>query len=898
MSAVLKVRDIIIRIVSIILLLVSLAMVVYLSWIIFGNWYLHLDHPIGGDYYTGLTYATYFAKYLPFPPSGWLNFWNSGVPLIGGYQWLTFYIFLPLTRFFDTMTSLDYFSVTAIIFFFMSCHLLYFQLSKNHMVALSLSLIGLTSQSVYFQLTASGLITGSSMQFYLPLSLFFLLRFLEYPRRIRLLLLAALVNGLAILHHPAMSILFVAIPSIIIFLVHIFMQPTHLKKWLGLFFTFVLFTTGIGSMALFPYLLQMSFNEIASKCDNPQCWGIYPYHIERWLGWLPVIVFISTVILTAALKAVNIYLNKKISWKTLTPIYCGLLIITIYPVAAYFHLIDNLANSIFPRRMLWALLVMLLAATAANFRFYTRFNRWVGWGSSLAFMVTIFMVLPMKISSFNDIRIEPQLPSEVPNSVPNNIYKMVLPKFKDAGTAQMYLKDIASLQKTNTRIDIHSAAVTQWWNLTSAVPVTRGYTSGFNRDNIIWTYYLQDALKTDQPGKITDTIVLNRAKFLFDAFGVGYTAYTDYHPVVAASEKLYEQNGNIFKTLRSDVSSTIVSATNSDPILFVGDDEGYHTFIALLSNLNLNSRFFIPVKGPQNVSDLKASELNHFTTLFLYRFDGNLNILEKYIKNGGKVFIEFGSLKKIPKNNDNYFSSFSLSQTESDSWEATIDKNAQELSQVDVNTFAPLLYKTDPWKLITFSREKLPQGSEILLSQRAEPLIIKDTYGSGLVYMSGMNLPFHIVEYANEAESLLFNNIMQNLFVHYDQPQPPQITKHDPGNIEINLNEAKNIFFKENYHPGWKAKINGTQLPVYNAGTNFIYIPISNNNGNILKITFEGTVFTWGLWYLTLCTLLLLFIVVLLPRYSIHIFSKVMQPFLHLVQTHTRKLESDEHDKY
>jgi len=80
----LNLKKILLPFLSLIILFISLGLITYLWWQILANWYLHLPSPIGGDYYTGLTYAKYFAQHLPLPPSGWLAFWNGGGPLIGG----------------------------------------------------------------------------------------------------------------------------------------------------------------------------------------------------------------------------------------------------------------------------------------------------------------------------------------------------------------------------------------------------------------------------------------------------------------------------------------------------------------------------------------------------------------------------------------------------------------------------------------------------------------------------------------------------------------------------------------------------------------------------------------------------------------------------------------------
>lgn len=880
------------------ILIISLAAVAYGTWIIFGKWYIQLNHPIGGDYYTGLTYASQLMKHLPLPPQGWLSFWNSGVPLIGGYQWFMFYLLTPVTYFFDVVTGLNYFSVISIIIFFVASHLLYFQISKNHLIALTLSGIGLTSHAPYYQLTSAGLITGSSMQLYLPLSLFFLLRFLEYPLRIRLLLLSAGINGIALLHHPVMSLLFVTLPTLVIFLAHIVFRTSKREKWWASFFLFLLFTVLIGSMGIFPFLSQMSFQEIASSCNNPQCWGIYPFHIERWLGWLPVVVFSLSLIAIILIKIIAAYFNKKISLKPLIPLLCGTLIVSAYPIAAYTHLINTLSNSIFPRRMFWAVLVLFLVVTAENFKILSKFNKWTGWLLSMLFFLVIFVLLPVKLQSNNSLQLHYNFAEEAPNAVPNYIHTVILPQFEDAEMRQDYLKGNQIPQNFNTRIDIHNASVIQWWNLASNIGVTRGYTSGFNKDNFVWTYYFQDALKKDEQKNIPNTIILNRAKFLFDAFGVGYTSHTDYHSTIVGNKELYSEGNHIFDTLNTEISSPIIQTTNSSPILFVGDDQGYSTFIRLLSNLNLNSKFLIPVKGPHNLTQLSESDLKKFNVLFLYRFKGNLDLLDTFIRNGGKVFVELGSIAKIPKNLGNALSDIKLNESNPVNWQLLLNESSSESMDVEIEAFAPLRYKNSTWKVVSIFLDQIPQNGQVLLSHDKEALLFNYEYGNGSIYVSGLNLPFHIIEYENTSEGNLMRNIIRKLVTSQKQPEQPLVTRPTPEEVTIDLTGYNNIYFKENYHLGWKAETDFEELQIYKAGMNFMYIPIPQHQTGTVRLTFKGTFFSWTLWYLTIVSLILLTGILVFPALSIKIYGKIFHPLILIWQNVSKRLKSDEHEMY
>ena len=95
----------------------------------------------------------------------------------------------------------------------------------------------------------------------------------------------------------------------------------------------------------------------------------------------------------------------------------------------------------------------------------------------------------------------------------------------------------------------------------------------------------------------------------------------------------------------------------------------------------------------------------------------------------------------------------------------------------------------------------------------------------------------------------------------------------------------KIIYFKENYHPGWTATVNGEKAPVYNAGLGFMYIPVpseSRNQTSNITLNFRGSLTTWSLPLLSLLALLLALIYSLTTRpfkaIDKHIYKKLVIP--------------------
>lgn len=883
------------RFLSFLILLASLIFIVSIWWQTLVVWYLHLTHPVGGDFYTGLTYAVQIAKHVSLPPAGWFSFWNAGTPIVGGYQWLIFYLIVPLIPIFGVYKALDVISLGSILLYFLFAHLLFWQITKNHLISLGLTLINLTSQAVYYQLIIGGMITGSTMQFYLPLSLFFLYRFFESPYRMRAFMATGIVNAISIIHHPALGILFVVLPTVTTFIIKEFTSKTQKHIIIYRFLKYILSLFSVGAIGIFPFLFSMSLTETASKCDNPQCWGIYPYHIERWLGWLPIWLVIISLLLTLGVVVMRKIFGHRTSIKFLAGPAVALIISILYPVAAYFHMIPSLANSIFPRRMFWVILLMILVFNAHVYILIHRSARLAGWTLSIVFIVVLSLVLPLRIKSNFKIELSPPHTGDIPNTVPNYIHQWIIPKYAKNEPVTSFLPDWILKGDANYRFDSLNSAVTHWWNLISAIPATRGYTSSFNSRQLVWAHFLQTSLNRQQPDTYTTKILVNRIKFLLDAYAIKYAYLQDYHPDILTKEYVLRTQNN-FAEFSNDVSTPIIYPTLSPAMLFIGDDSGYDTFIRSLADINFNSRLVIPVKGPVNLDSLDQKTLEQFPVLFLYRFEGNPEKLKVYLKNGGTVFVDLGSLTKTPKNISEILPYSKYEIVETTEWNLDA-KTSQIFDNVDIKSFAPLRYQGNPWKLVVSKPENLKNGSEVLLVQDSQVLISLFVSGKGKVIVSGINLPYHLNEYHNENEAILYSNLLTNLLPRAQSQPEARSIRMTPEEISIVGKNMSGIYFKENFHPGWESEINNSRTKIYPAGLNFMYIPTPQGT-NTVKLKFKGNKTVWALFYISLASLVLSLLIIINPKYFAKVFHPVLAVIRHLFFRATRRWQSDEQDKY
>lgn len=219
----------------------------YVLWQFFGKSYIWSE-PVGGDYFNALTYQAFFSKYLPNPISGWLPFWNEGTPVIGGYPSLTFYLTHFLTNFFDLETALNTFSVISLVLFFVASLALFWQASKNWLIATGFILIMLVTQASYYQLTVGGFMTATSAQWYLPVVLFFIYRFRENSK-IRYLIASAIFSGTSLIHQGPASLLMIVLPSMVV-LAFLKVKKSSAQR-LSRLIIFALISISIGSIGLY-----------------------------------------------------------------------------------------------------------------------------------------------------------------------------------------------------------------------------------------------------------------------------------------------------------------------------------------------------------------------------------------------------------------------------------------------------------------------------------------------------------------------------------------------------------------------------------------------------------------------------------------------------------------------
>jgi hypothetical protein len=864
-------KSILKSIISISSFLITSTIILYLAWQWFGKEHISRNLPVGGDYFNALTYVNFFHKNLTLPPSGWLPFWHEGSPVVGGYPWFAFYLMQPLTRLFDIATSMEVFSVTMILAYLFFSLLLFWQVSKSASLALGLSLVTLTTKATFYQLTTVGTIVSSSAQFYLPLTFLLIYRFTETKKNFYLIL-ASVSSGLSLLHHAPTGVIVVALPALALLILAKQSNTTFKKKLLYLL-VFSTITLAIGSMGVYGLLRQALLAYGSGQCQTARCWGIYPDHLQLWMNPISLFILTALLLLTAPLKL----FGKPLRFSTIIPAAAALVVIIIYAAAAWLKLINSLSLVFFPTRTFWAANTLTLLLTASLFREIRRGLHKFSYVLAPVILLAIVFVTLNRPFSVNTDRSD---------TVPPEVAAYTVSKYQKYPLSDL-VPEWIPITDTNRRLDTFNYGLDHWWNVISQMPATRGHSNHPVGEQQNWQYYLQ-AVTRDPKGE-NQELVKNKALFLIDAYAINFrensiatfpiSIMNDPQIIIKKNAKQYRDF--TWYQISPEYTTPIVYPSNSKPMLFIGDDLGYDNFIRSISMTNLNSRFIIPVKGPESINAITYEDLENFEAIILYRFQGDKwNKVTTFLENAGSMFIESGSLEtNLPTLLPEFFPVNSFTSNEiKGQWNPQTHSETTLSQNVNTNEFSPLNFEGTPWKISSSTISDLQDWAKPLLSSEEKLIIAGGEFSGGIVIWSGMNLPYHVVSNNNLEEAKLFKNIIVSLTDISTKKLTSDVKRLSPTKISVSGENFSGVYFKENYHSGWKARVNNTKVPIFKAGLGFMYIPIPKNQQNQpleVSIFFAGNLTAWLLFYLTLASLFACILYFIYPKLFVSILTNL-----------------------
>ena len=462
----------------------------------------------------------------------------------------------------------------------------------------------------------------------------------------------------------------------------------------------------------------------------------------------------------------------------------------------------------------------------------------------------------------------------------------------------------------NKRLYEADALVNIWWPSLYWLPLVKGYTDppigNSQKGGFFW---LDIAIANDtivRDFNVPEEIAFNNALFLIDWYGIYY--YEGGRVAVSASvgPSSYLVNNDVFDKneqttvygalikwqtpsgkpelnleipqylnfykVRDKLTSPVVYANNAPAILVFSDLSGYEDFLRGIAASNINSKYLIPVNAGRFIDDYDSKEFSQFEAIFLSNYDYHnkdkaFELLAKFAKNGGKIFIDTGAesresgSKRLPEvfpinssNREGYGKNWEFEVTE--------DPISKDIKFED---FGPLIFNDGEWKLAS-TDEAVRGDAKVILGHRGKPIIVRYPFGNGEIVWSGMNLLYHMNQYKSVEEMRFFTNIVKELVpISLSAVGRAEVVWEKPEKIIIKSPEgAGGILVKEEAYAGWKAILKSPKrenLPIFKAGPTypgFIYIPLKENGPYEVEIKYSGEF--WAYFYYGLSAILILFL--------------------------------------
>ncbi len=530
--------------------------------------------------------------------------------------------------------------------------------------------------------------------------------------------------------------------------------------------------------------------------------------------------------------------------------------------------------------------------------------------------------------------------------------------------SKMVVPDWLNPNDQNYRFYEVDQKVSIWWNTFFNMPQFRGYIDspiGDVAGNYYWatTAITQSSDRRNilvENWKVPADIAYNNALFLIDWFSIKYiesehersdsfnplTTYIEGSEIFNKKDKVvipgwvkfaetpdeqpirWEPEVEEYLTyyeIKDTFTSPIAHPTDAATIGMIGNSESYNSLIRTLATLDLNSRSIIPIKLGEKIDDVSLDNLKDMDMILLYGYDyqnheSAWRKIENFVKDGGRVLIETGSDVKQTSTIDlpaafpkELPAVFPISSTQKKQIGTVWDLQTAgtiETNNIDLTKFAPPLIDNNAWYFSLPVETEMRTGAQAIISNGNIPLIVSWNFGSGKVIWSGVNFPYHINIHKNLEEATLFKNLLESLVdisvVDYTNYQSQRVAA---GKVEINGKGAKGVLLRDEFYPGWNAKISASKYNgntrIYRAGPalmGFMYVkipPILQTEDFTVTYSYRGDpqMYFWSLVSF-MAVLLILDYSFLGSRTVVPLLGKIYIPFANRV----KKWWSKDDDEY
>ncbi|MCL4382170.1 MAG: hypothetical protein M1575_03085 [Patescibacteria group bacterium] len=852
-----------------------------------------ISPPMGADFLQFPTFVAQLKNDLKIPPLSWKYIWYGGSPSVFDNAWLHFYLTLPLTNFLSVIDASRIYLTLTMVAQALFSYLLFFEISGSILVSAALTFGLISSVDFYIGLFDGGTATFTATRMFLPLTLWLLLKYFNSKKK-KFLLLAGLMVGLSALGHAGSFLILSLAPAALFLITRI--DETKLisfsrRKEMVIFVATSFF---IGLVTLYPivYLMldykkngvawaQVGF-ETKIQSDaiiglfssaNPYLWGLF---------------FLFGVLLVFKRKLKEAF--KALPFLTIL-IYisfsCFLLFIGRHP----------LSQALGPGRFWWISSLAIAGLIAVFWRIIFPKIEGQSWFSkSKGVFLTLIIFMPIFLSltlpsfkkNFEDHLSQNGYPS---NAMPaairgdkEEVKKVMVPPWLDTETKDYRYYEI-------------TPGIQTWWNSVFSLPLIKGYYGIMTSKVNDWIYWVDQTILGEYVWhfNISEVIAKQHALFLIDWYAIRYldiyglplADYLKNDPGVVEFEAvLNKENSEPLYPMKffDNLTSPIIKATNVPSVLLVGSTVAYDTFLKLLATENLNSRYLVPIHGPEYIEDLAKMNLDDFDAIILYSYqyknEKDFNVrpraswkkIEDWVKKGGKLFIETGgeviesdssllSFKKL----DQLPAVFPIEKTKRENlggnWALSFGDSPM-IKGIDFSQFSKLAYEEAPWKL-SYASGDLRSWAKPVLSQGDKIILAQGKLGNGQVIWSGLNLPYHFIYYLNTEEAKFFKNLLSEMvpLQKEEDLNGVNVQRSDNEHVQVSGKGFRGVLFKENYWEGWGSKLllpKKADLSVYRAGPYFMYVRVPEGTTGDLKvnITYNGNKIGWVLFILSFLTIL------------------------------------------
>ncbi|MBI4318638.1 MAG: response regulator [Chloroflexi bacterium] len=846
--------------------------------------YLVTYPPPGTDFLHGLFNVTFLRQHVALWISMWNSEWFAGVPFAREYGVLGTYLSLPLAAWLGEWGGLVALLLGTQIVFVLFTYLLLKELSGRTIIAVCLTILVTWSANLYVGMFGRGSASQASAQMFLPICLYLLVKYLPTGKQ-RAMVVAAILNGLAVLAHPLVGSLIAAMAGVIIIAIGDEPRRVLSGSTARRLLIYALVTVTIGSVVALPLVLSFLYGSTSV---------VLPGSTDQSA---PVDLFLTTNPVLVVLLLLAIYwrvhegrrgfLTGRYNRQLLAMALAGCVLEGIQ-LAAVLGLMPRAASALADRTWWTAPIVFAGVIAVIARQLGPRVDlagrevrpRMLGARVSVPALMTGVLVFaavvgplagwPRIEGTIEKIRLEPPMVVDTLMRPEDPANRLAMPDWLDTNA-------------TDVRAWIRDERIAMWWNTLYRLPMTGGNHDGSARPWKDWRNWMEAAFNgrlANEP-RYTEKAAKNVANYMIDWFAIRYLIASEgdgdvpIAPYLATPDTV-QGSATVDKLqvfrLKDSLSSPIASATNAPAVLVIGDEIAYQTIARALALANFGPKELITVRGARRIDDVNSLELSRFSTVVLYNYDYGDGVrafakLEGYIRSGGGLYVDTGSLVR-DSDSMNLPAVFPVDRLKRGPleirWNATTPPN-EPVGQVDASILSELVYDDGLWALSYAPEEgDVRAWGRVVLGQAGRPVMVAGRLDRGRVVWSGVNLPYHVTYYANVSEALLFARA-----VRWTAAEVPKSTVYSTSRVgsealTVSGQGFKGVLFKENGYDGWEARVTSERgsrnLKIYRAGPDLMYVPVAADDESerlSVEFRYNGQASDWLLLHVSILALLL-----------------------------------------